>query len=123
MKLFNKYTLTILLALTILLPTLALASVTDIGSMAKQAGDQAGQSQDGLTQFIGLIGFVVFVISGFKLFNQRNNQSDEKGKLWAGLFCGVFLLGIWTFVAIGTNTVTNQTQSADDMRAVIKGNG
>lgn len=97
------------------------AAVTDAGSLFGQAGEQASTAQSGFVQIAGFIGLILFAVSGIKLFNSRENSQEGKGKLWMGLFAGVFLMGLYTWMAVASNTATGDTQSADDIKSVISG--
>lgn len=97
--------------------------VTDAASLFKQAGSQSSQAVDGWVQAAGFIGVILFTFAGVKLFNSRDNQQESKGKLWMSLGAGVFLIGLWTWLAVVSNTATGTTQSADNLKAIVKGSG
>lgn len=97
--------------------------VTDAASLFSQGGDQAAGSVDGWVQMAGAIGLFLFTFAGVKLFNSRDNQQEGKGALWAKLGTGVFLIGLWGWLAIFSNTFTGTTQSADSLKAIVKGSG
>ena len=97
-----------------------LAQVSDLGSLGDRAGSQASSTESGFVQVVGFIGLVIFAVSGVKLFTDKNQQ-DGKGKLVSGLLGGIFLMSIYFWAAVTSNTLTDEGQSADDIKAVIKG--
>lgn len=102
----------------------ALASqVKDASSLFKQGGEQAAGAQGGLIQVFGFIGLIIFAVSGIKLFNGRENGQEGKGKLWAGVAGGVFLMSLWGFAAITSNTILGESKSADQMKSIVSGGG
>ncbi|MGP5159775.1 hypothetical protein [Pseudoalteromonas prydzensis] len=117
----KKHYLKIALLLLIAAPLGVQAGVTDAASFFTQAGDQSATAETGFIKFLGFIGIIIFAVSGAKLFNSRDNQQEGKGKLWTAFCLGIFFMGIYTFAAITSNTLTGQTQSASDIRTVIKG--
>lgn len=123
MKKLFLFTMYMALAFLPLIADATTGGVTDAASLFKQAGSQAGKSVDGWVQVCGFIGLILFTFAGVKLFNSRDNQSEPKGKLWLSLGAGVFLIGIWTWLAVFSNTVTGTTQSADNLKSIVKGSG
>lgn len=102
----------------------ALASeVKDAAGLFTQGGKQASGAQSGFLQVAGFIGLILFAVSGIKLLNARDNGQEGKGKLWAALAGGVFLLGLWTFAAITSNTLTGKSETAEQMKSIVSGGG
>lgn len=110
-------------ALAALFPAHVLAGVSDAATLFSQGGKQASGAQNGFLQVAGFVGLIMFAVSGVKLFNSRESGNDGKGKLWSALAAGVFLMGLWTFAAIVSNTATGQTKSADEMKSIVTGGG
>ncbi|MGP4943206.1 hypothetical protein [Pseudoalteromonas nigrifaciens] len=97
--------------------------VKDAAELFQQGGAQAAGAQNGFLQVAGLVGLIIFAISGIKLFNGRDNGQEGKGKMWAALGGGVFLMGLWTFAAITSNTFTGDTKTAEQMKSIVDGGG
>ena len=123
MKKLLLFTMYMALAFLPLIADATTGGVTDAASLFTQGGSQAGGSVDGWVQMCGLGGLLLFTFAGVKLFNSRDNQSEPKGKQFLQLGAGVFLIGIWTWLAVVSNTVTGTTQSADNLKSIVKGSG
>lgn len=107
----------------VLVPTNALATVTDAATLLQQGGNQASGMQSGVIQIAGLVGLIIFAISGVKLFNARDNGQEGKGKMWSSLAAGIFLMGLWTWAAVVSNTALGEAKSADEMKSIVSGSG
>lgn len=93
----------------------------NIGALVSSGGDMAGSTLGGLEQLAGLVGFIMFGTSGYKLLTNKGQQQEGVGKLWGALFAGVFLISVVSYQAIMKNSVLQTTDGADDIRTLIKG--
>ncbi len=87
----------------------AMAEAKKIGDVASNVGSAGSSILDGLLSILALIGFVTFVISGVKLLHNKQQQQDSPGKLWGALASGILLMTPLLFLAIFSDTVTDQT--------------
>lgn len=119
----KKYFTIGIIASTTLLSSLsahAYNPVADAGAASARIGEMSNATLNGILATAGLIGVVMFLYNGYKLFFGGDQGQESKGKQFKGMIGGAFLSAPLIFLAMFTQTFSGDTVTQESLKDTIK---
>ena len=113
-------TIGIIASTTLLSSSSAFAKpVADAGEASARIGQMSNATLNGILATVGLIGVVMFLVNGYKLFFGGEQGQETKGKQFKGLIGGAFLSAPLIFLAMFTQTFSGATVTEASLKETI----